>query len=73
MAQPAANTVAYESNKSNKKRPGKGKWIIAGLFILVIGAFIFLRTKATDVGGSAELSAMLQDGQPKVLEFYSNY
>ncbi len=46
------------------------------LFLLVIGglvgAFLFLRTSASDVGSVAEVDAILQDGQPTLVEFYSN-
>ena len=46
------------------------------LFILVIGgivvAFMVLRTPASAVGSVAEVDAILQDGQPTFVEFYSN-
>jgi len=45
-------------------------------FLLVIGgilaAFLFLRTTASDVGSIAEVDAVLQGGQPTLVEFYSN-
>jgi len=45
-------------------------------FLLVIGgllgAFLFLRTPASEVGSVAEVDAILQDGQPTLVEFYSN-
>lgn len=46
------------------------------LFLLVLGgivvAFMFLRTPASAVGSLAEVDAILQDGQPTLVEFYSN-
>jgi hypothetical protein len=46
------------------------------LFLLVIGgiivAFLALRTTASAVGSVAEVEAILQDGQPTLVEFYSN-
>ncbi|MFN2217230.1 MAG: hypothetical protein ACK2UA_01380 [Anaerolineae bacterium] len=46
------------------------------LFLLVIGgilaAFLLLRTTASDVGSVAEVDAILQSGQPTLVEFYSN-
>lgn len=46
------------------------------LFLLVvgglIGAFLFLRTTASDVSSVAEVDAILQNGQPTLVEFYSN-
>ena len=46
------------------------------LFLLVLGgivvAFMVLRTPASAVGSLAEVDAILQDGQPTLVEFYSN-
>jgi len=46
------------------------------LFLLVLGgivvAFMALRTPASAVGSVAEVDAILQDGQPTLVEFYSN-
>lgn len=46
------------------------------LFLLVIGgilgAFFFLRTTASDVGSVVEADAILQNGNPTLVEFYSN-
>jgi hypothetical protein len=50
----------------------RGNW----LFLLVVGgivvAFQALRTPASAVGSAAEMEAMLQRGQPTLVEFYSN-
>ena len=46
------------------------------LFLLVIGAmvggFLFLRTPASAVSSVGEVDALLVDGQPTLVEFYSN-
>ena len=46
------------------------------LFLLIVGgilvAFMALRTPASAVDSAAEVDAMLQDGQPTFVEFYSN-
>ena len=46
------------------------------LFLLVVGgivgAFLFLRTTGSDVGSVAEVDAILQNGRPTFVEFYSN-
>ena len=46
------------------------------LFLLIVGAvlvgFLALRTPASAVGSVAEVDAILQDGQPTLVEFYSN-
>lgn len=55
------------------KDPNKGLWVILGLIVLIIGAFVFLRTTPSNIGSAGELSTLLTNGQPKVLEFYSNF
>ena len=46
------------------------------LFLLIVGgilvAFMALRTPASAVDSAAEVDAILQDGQPTFVEFYSN-
>jgi hypothetical protein len=42
--------------------------IVAGIFV----AFLALRTPASAVGSVSELDALLQSGQPTLVEFYSN-
>jgi hypothetical protein len=71
MSQPSdKSTFAYELNAAE---PGKGLWVIVGIIILIIGAFIFLRTEPSAIGDANELTLRLTDGRPKVIEFYSNY
>ena len=53
--------------------PGKGLWIILGVIVVIIGAFIFLRTDPSDIQNGDQLALILNDGQPKVIEFYSNF
>jgi hypothetical protein len=46
------------------------------LFVLIVGGivvgFMALRTPASAVGSVAEVDALLKDGQPTLVEFYSN-
>ena len=46
------------------------------LFLLILGAivvaFLALRTPASAVGSVEEVDAVLTDGQPTLVEFYSN-
>ncbi len=46
------------------------------LFLLIVGGivagFLAFRTPASAVGSVAEVDALLQDGQPTLVEFYSN-
>jgi hypothetical protein len=58
-----------------------GDWLVRTwrdnwLFILIVGgiivAFLVLRTPASAVGSVAEVDALLHDGRPTLVEFYSN-
>ena len=51
----------------------KLNWVLLLFLAAIAGAFIFLRTKASDINDSDELSGLLYDGQPTVIEFYSNF
>lgn len=51
----------------------KLNWTLVVFITIVAGAFIFLRTKASNIDDTAELSGLLVDGRPTVLEFYSNF
>jgi hypothetical protein len=48
-------------------------WILFLFVALLLGAFIFLRTNASNIDDASELSLVLQDGKPTVIEFYSNF
>jgi hypothetical protein len=48
-------------------------WILILFVALLLGAFIFLRTSASNIDDASELSLVLQDGKPTVIEFYSNF
>ena len=42
------------------------------LIAALVAAFLFLRSPATRVASAQELDALLADGTPKVVEFYSD-
>lgn len=48
-------------------------WPIVAFLAVIIGAFVLLRSKPSDIQDVDELSAMLTNGQPAVLEFYSDF
>lgn len=64
------DTFDYEFNSAD---PGKGLWVVVGIIVLIIGAFIFLRTEPSNIGNADELALTLTNGRPKVIEFYSNF
>ena len=47
-------------------------WLFLLIMAGLVGAFLYLRTPASAVGSVAEVDAILQDGQPTFVEFYSN-
>lgn len=70
MSEQSVNELSDELDSGD---PVKGIWILLGVIVLIIGAFIFLRTEPSDISSVDELTVMLTDGQPKVIEFYSNF
>lgn len=70
MSEQSVNELSDELDSGD---PVKGIWILLGVIVLIIGAFIFLRTEPSDISNVDELTAILTDGQPKVIEFYSNF
>jgi len=47
-------------------------WLALAFIVAVVAAFAFLRSPATRVASAQELDALLADGTPKVVEFYSD-
>jgi hypothetical protein len=47
-------------------------WFFLLLVGGILGGFLFLRTPASAVASVAEVDAQLRNGQPTLLEFYSN-
>jgi hypothetical protein len=47
-------------------------WLLLLIVGLVAVGFLVLRTPASAVASTAEVEAVLQDGQPTLVEFYSN-
>jgi len=49
------------------------QWPSLILLAAILAAFVLLRSSPTELGGVAEFDAILTDGRPAVVEFYSNY
>jgi hypothetical protein len=47
-------------------------WLFLLVVVGIVVAFLVLRTTASDVGSVAEVDAILQNGSPTFVEFYSN-
>ena len=50
----------------------RDNWLLLIFLLAVVLAFVFLRSPATKVASAHELDALLADGTPKVVEFYSD-
>ena len=51
----------------------KANWLLLIFLVLFASAFIFLRSKPSNVESLNELDGLLSTGQPTVVEFYSNF
>jgi hypothetical protein len=47
-------------------------WLVWLILSMIVVAFLALRTRGTQAGSVAEIDALLADGQPTLVEFYSN-
>lgn len=47
-------------------------WLLLLILGSLVGAFLALRTRPSDVGSVAEVDRLLKDGHPTLIEFYSN-
>lgn len=48
-------------------------WFFVLFLATIAGAFVFFRTKPSNLEAVGGLEANLTNGQPTVLEFYSNF
>jgi hypothetical protein len=51
----------------------KVNWLFLTILLAIAAAFIFLRSKPSEVASVDELNGVLSAGQPTVVEFYSNF
>ena len=66
-------TFPKRSRKQKLKLFLKVNWPIIAFLAVIIGAFVLLHTKPSNIQNVDDLSAMLTDGQPAVIEFYSDF
>jgi len=48
-------------------------WLGLTILLAIVTAFVLLRSPATRLASGQELDALLTDGTPKVVEFYSDF
>jgi hypothetical protein len=54
------------------KRILRENWLFLLVVVGIVVAFLMLRTPASAVSSVSEVDAVLQNGQPTLVEFYSN-
>lgn len=47
-------------------------WLVILVVALMVGAYVFLRTPGDDLASTAEFDALVTDGTPTLINFYSN-
>ena len=47
-------------------------WLFLLFLVVIGGAFIFLRTSPTALADESQFDAILTNGQPTIVEFFSN-
>ena len=57
---------------SKLRRVWRANWLLLTVIGAVLAAFLALRTTSSPVGSVAEVDALLRNGQPTFIEFYSN-
>jgi len=54
------------------RRQWRENWLLLLLVAAIVGGFLVLRTPASAVSSMDEVEALLADGQPTLVEFFSN-
>ena len=50
----------------------RGNWLLLLIVALMAAGFLLLRTPGSAVASMSEVDAILEDGQPTLVEFFSN-
>jgi hypothetical protein len=48
-------------------------WLFLVLATVLAAGFLAFRSRPTELSGEAALDSLLQDGQPAIVELYSNF
>jgi hypothetical protein len=54
------------------KRLLRENWFVILVVVVMVGGYALLRTPGDDLASTAEFDAMVSDGTPTLVEFYSN-
>lgn len=54
------------------KRFLRENWLVILVIVVMVGGYALLRTPGDDLASTAEFDAMVTDGTPTLVEFYSN-
>ena len=64
--------ISMSAFVNRARRILRQNWLLLLVMGGLVAGFLFLRTPASAVGSLAEVDALLQNGQPTLVEFYSN-
>jgi len=64
--------ISMSAFVNRARRILRQNWLLLLVMGGLVAGFLFLRTSASAVGFLAEVDALLQNGQPTLVEFYSN-
>ncbi len=48
-------------------------WLFLLFLLAIVSAFVLLRTSPTQLASAAEFDQTINNGEPTIVEFYSNY
>ncbi len=65
-------SVVDQVRGSKLHRVWRQNWLLLTVIGVVLAAFLALRTTGSPVGSVAEVDALLRNGKPTFIEFYSN-
>lgn len=54
------------------KRFLRENWLVILVVVVMVGGYVLLRTPGDDLASTAEFDAIVTDGTPTLVEFYSN-
>jgi hypothetical protein len=54
------------------KRFLRENWLVILVVVVMVAGYTFLRTPGDDLASTAEFDAIVSDGTPTLVEFYSN-
>ena len=58
--------------RDGMKRVLRENWLTLAVLVMIVGGYVFLRTPGDDLSSTEVFDAQATNGEPLVVEFYSN-